>query len=147
MSWAVRLGEGVERDDEPIGTLLERSLERGRQISSLPNVEELGFDAQGSRRALDLFPGRRDGRGTHVAQGCDPNGLRNQRAEKLNTFRIQLCDHRVQTRDVRTRAGEARHDALRDGVARSRDDDGNRVRGILRGQDRRRPPRYDQVHL
>ena len=36
---------------------------------------------------------------------------------------------------------------LRDGVARSRDDDGNRVRGILGRQNRERPPRYDQVHL
>src|SRR5262245_24549508 len=103
---AIRLGEGVEGDDEPIGTLLDRSRERGPQISSLPNVEELGFDAQGSRRALNLFPRRRHGRATHVAQGRDPNGFRNQRAEKLNTFRIQLCDHRVQPCDVP--AGRAR---------------------------------------
>ena len=144
---AIRLGEGVERDDEPVGTLLERLLERGPQISSLPNVEEPGFDAHGPRCALDLFPRRRDSRATHVAQGRDPNGFRNQRAENLNTFRIQLCDHRVQTCDVRAWAGEARHDALRDGVARSRDDDGNRVRGILGRQNRLRPPRYDQVHL
>src|SRR5437870_4718755 len=35
----------------------------------------------------------------------------------------------------------------RDEVASSRDDDGNRVRGILGRQNRLRPPRYDQVHL
>jgi hypothetical protein len=144
---AIRLGEGVERDDEPLGTLLDRCLERGPQISSLPNVEELGFDAQGSRRALNLFPRRWHGRATHVAQGRDPNGFRNQRVEKLNTFRIQLCDHRVQTCDVPAGAGETRHEALRDGVARSRDDDGNRVRSILGRQNRLRPPRYDHVHF
>jgi hypothetical protein len=88
----VRLREGVEPDDECIGTLPDCALKCRAQSLRLSHVEKLRLEAEGSRCRLDLFP-RRGKRGTtHVEEGSDSGGSRKQFPEKLDPFCVELRD-------------------------------------------------------
>ena len=63
----VRLREGVEPDDECVGTLPDCALECRGQSLGLSHVEKLRLEAEGSRCRLDLFP-RRGKRGVREAE-------------------------------------------------------------------------------
>src|SRR6185436_13811257 len=92
-------------------------------------------------------PLRRESRVTHIEEGCDSCGSRNQLPEQLYPLRVNFRYGGAQPRDIRARMCEARDDALSNRIADANDDHGNRDRGILGRQSRRRAPRQDQVRL
>jgi hypothetical protein len=74
----IRLSDSIDADDNRVGTLPDGGIERSREVFWLPHVEELGLDAKRSGRSFYFLPLRRDTRITHIEQGRDPCGFRNQ---------------------------------------------------------------------